>query len=196
MQFAPKSRLLSCQPDNPRAYVHQTPVWLLKAFRVMLLAAAIALAVLSARTWTDMPRPAQVLVSILSPAFLMLSLWSRPWKSAVKFMADDQGLYFPGNSHLVMSLTAQTNTEWLFVPWLRIQNLRLSTETGDEGGPCVAFDVTVSPTEREAFFKHVGTPRDRRAPNHEVVFAAYGDLPPHPKKTLSRLNALRSQSES
>lgn len=48
--------------------------------------------------------------------------------------------------------------------------------------------------DRQDFFGHVGTPRDRPTSSPEVVFASYDDSPPRPAKTLEVLLALRSEA--
>lgn len=80
---------------------------------------------------------------------------------------------------------------WLFVPWHRIENLRLSTQIGDDGGTCVAFDVRVPRSVHKDLFDHVGEAVDGRRGDSEVVFAAYDDVPPSPRRTLARLRDLQ-----
>lgn len=190
------AQVLPHRPHGEDMYIHQTPAWLVAAFRFGMLAASLTAAALSAQDWTTMPIPAKLLAALVGSTLFAFALWPRPWGSLVKFAADAHGLYFPHDSQLVLSFTRAASSEWLFVPWQQIENLRLSVESGGEGGPCVAFDVKVSGPQRAAFFSHVGTPRDRPTPSREVFFASYDDSPPRPSRTLGILVALRGRSEA
>jgi hypothetical protein len=191
MNGTQETRRLQRRPDNP-AYVHRTPEWLVAAMRITFAAAGIATGFFTTRDWPNMPLPFLAFAIFLAPAFLGIALWPKPWRRTTKFMADRTGLYFPHNTQLVLAFNDQANEDWLHVPWSRIENLRLSTEIGEEGATCVAFDVEVSKNDREQFFKHVGTPRDRPDHNPAVVYAAYDDSPPFPRITLEILNNLRN----
>jgi hypothetical protein len=179
------------RPNAADLYVHRTPAWLVTTFRATLFVMAAVAGALSMSSWATMPVPARLLVSIVAPALLAFSIWPRPWKGFVKFMADGHGLYFPHNSLLVVSIGGRSSPEWLFVPWRNVENLRVATEAGTDGGSCIAADIKVSDEERAAFFAHVGTPRDRPTDGAEVVFASYDDSPPNPEKTLKLLSGLR-----
>lgn len=196
MNDSAATQIVESPPRAAETYIHQTPPWLAASFRIALFVTSVATIALSVENWATMPNFAKLLALVIATSLPAFSVWPRPWKSLIKFIADSKGIYFPSNSQLVLSLSSPLTSKWLFVPWRKIENVRLSTETGGEGGPSVAFDARVSTDERETFFKHVGVPRDRPIPSSEVVYASYDDSPPHPKKTLKILVDLRSRSET
>lgn len=177
-------------PNAAGMYIHRTPAWLVWTFRLSMLTTSVVTSVLTIKGWTTMPTPAKLLAVAIAAPLLAFSLWQRPWNSLVKFAADARGLYFPHNSQLVLHISRPISAQWLFVPWRRVENLRLSTESGGEGGTCIAFDLRVSESDRQDFFGHVGTPRDRPTASAQVVFASYDDSPPRPAKTLQILLSL------
>lgn len=181
--------------DDTASYVLETPRWLRTAVRSLMLAMGLALAVLSARSWGDMPLPARAMVLVLAPAMTLVALWNRPWRSLIKFVAHDLGIAFPSNEQLVLSPHSPAGQRWLVVPWENISSIRLTREVGD-GSRCVAFDVVVSPEEKEAFFRHVDTPRDRRVTSDALVSVAYADSPPSLAKTHAALLSLKAKHEA
>jgi|GEM_PF-4971925 len=187
-----ENRLLNARPANSELYVHGIPSWIVVFLRFMFACAGFATAYFSIRSWFQMPLPAQALATFLVPAFLAISIWTKLWKRTTKFLGDKSGLYFPNNSLLVLDIRGSESDEWLHVPWAKITNLRVAREAGDDNAACLAFDVEVTPQERERFFKHVGTPQDMPYPGYSssAVYVAYADFPPSPEKTLAILKAL------
>lgn len=72
--------------------------------------------------------------------------------------------------------------------WL-VATLRLASDPMDAGA-CVAFDLQVSPEEREKFFRNVSRPDDNRSRHGEILSVAYNDFPPSVAAILRKLLAL------
>jgi hypothetical protein len=159
-----------------------------------MLAMGLVLAVVSARSWSEMPFPARALVTVLAPAMTVAAFWSRPWRRLIKFVAFEQGIAFPSNEQLVLSLGAQNTPRWLVVRWGDISNIRLAREVGD-GSRCIAFDVQVSAQERELFFRHVDEPRDGRTASEGILSVAYADSPPSLARTHAALLGFKAKHE-
>jgi hypothetical protein len=188
------NRLLHSTPaTDSTTYVHAPPGWVLATCRIALGSMGLLLAVMTWRSWADMPLPARTLALFLAPALSAASIWPRPWDRMVKFMVDSHGVYFPANELLVLSFRPATQQHWLHVPWKNVSNIRLAREVGEDG-QCVAFDIQASSAEVVAFFKHVGKPRDQ-SPDPGTVSLAYGDSPPHPTKTVKHLLSLKARGE-
>jgi hypothetical protein len=167
-------------------HVHRTPEWLVALFRASFGIAAIGLAAMSLRDWGEMPLGFRGLVCILVPAFVFFALRT---PRAIKFLADDRGVFFPCNALLVSAMGRERSNRWLLVPWNNISNVRVATEIDHEGSSakCVAFDVKVSPDEQAEFFQHVGYPSDRTRNRGDCLPVAYRDFPPVPKTTVALL---------
>lgn len=190
------NRILPFRPSvNASTYIHATPGWLLALCRVAFGLGGLVLAVLSWRSWHQMPSPARGLAAVLSPVFVGLSAWSRPWLRTAKFVADEQGIHFPANELLVLSFNRSPVERWLLVPWQNVRNVRLAREEGD-GNRCVAFDVQVTAEETVSFFRHVARPGDRSGPQRGMLAVAYDDSPPSPGRTLQILLALKARAEA
>ena len=151
-------------------------------------------AVLSVRTWSSMPIPAQVLVGLLAPTMMAAAVWNKPWQRTIQFVADERGICFPSYSPPNLSLKPQLAERWLRVPWRNVLELRLAKERG-ESGRAVAFDIQVTNDEQEEFFAHVGRASDRPRFAQRTVAAAYSGALPAPKRTLVRMQKLRRASE-
>ena len=173
-------------------YVHRIPKWLVALFRVSFVIGAIALAAMSLRDWSEMPLGFRGLVCILVPAFAFFAFRT---PRAIKFLADDRGVFFPCNEPLVAATGREGANRWLLVPWRNISNVRVATEIDHEGSSakCVAFDVKISPDEQAEFFQHVGYPSDRTRNGSNCLPVAYSDFPPVPKTTVARLQSLSRQ---
>jgi hypothetical protein len=187
-------RILDHPPEGPGCYVLRTPVWLKRLLRSGFLLAAAGLVWLAFREWTTMPLPAQLLVGVLVPAFTMFSLWNRIWRCTVRFVADRSGLYFPDSTQQVLHLGASAAPRWLHVPWHSVTRLRIARSADDGGGQCIAMDVAVAEAHRDAFFRYAGAAVEEGMPEQGVLRIAYDDSPPHPRRTLARLQALRGAS--
>jgi hypothetical protein len=180
-------------PERPTLgeehYVHRTPEWLVVLFRVSFGIGAIVLAAMSLRDWSEMPLGFRGLVCILAPAFVFFALRT---PGAIKFLADDRGVFFPCNELLVTVAGRERSTRWLLVPWINISNIRVAREIDHEGSSakCVAFDVKVSPEEQAEFFLHVGYPSDRTRNGDVCLPVAFSDFPPVPKKTVALLQGM------
>ncbi len=181
-------------PDMPSLrgdhYVHRTPKWLVTLFRLSFGIGVIVLAAMSLRDWSVMPLGFRGLACILVPAFAFFALHT---PMAIKFLADNRGVFFPCNGLLVAAaMPSKRSNRWLLVPWNNISNIRVTTEVDHEGSSakCVAFDVIVSPDEQEEFFKHVGYPSDRTRNGSNCLPVAYSDFPPAPKTTVALLQRM------
>ena len=170
-------------------YVHRTPQWLVALFRLSFGIGGIALAAISLRDWSEMPLGFRGLVFILVPAFAFFAL---QMPRAIKFLADNRGVFFPCNELLVAATDRERSNRWLLVPWNNISNIRVATEIDHEGSSakCVAFDVKVSPNEQAEFFQHVGYPSDRTQNGSGCLPVAYSDFPPVPKTTVALLQSM------
>ncbi|MBC7956146.1 MAG: hypothetical protein H7Y33_09790 [Cytophagales bacterium] len=151
------------------------------------------MATLLALHWPAMPWPARILAVILAPGLLAWSAWPQPWRHVTRFIANEDGMYFPAYPPLTISASSTLHEEWLEVPWENIVDIRLAREVGEDG-KCVAFDVLVTASERSRFFAAVGTPRDRREPAPAQVSAAYGGWPRSPARVVEQLESLRLRS--
>ncbi|MGZ8225218.1 MAG: hypothetical protein ACXWT3_01105 [Methylococcaceae bacterium] len=171
-------------------YVHRIPKWLVVLFRLSFGIGGIVLAAMSLRDWSEMPLGFRGLVCILVPAFAFFALHT---PRAIKFLADDRGVFFPCNELLVAAIGRKRSNRWLLVPWNNISNVRLATEVDHEGSSatCVAFDVKVSPDEQTEFFQHVGYPSDRTRNGSNCLAVAYSDFPPVPKTTVALLQSMK-----
>lgn len=171
-------------------YVHRTPEWLVGLFRISFGVGGIVLAALALRDWSEMPLGFRGLVCILVPAFAFFALRT---PSAIKFLADERGVFFPCNALLLAARGRENSNRWLLVPWHNISNIRLAREVDHEGGAatCVAFDVQVSPDAQAEFFQHVGYPSDRTRDGSNCLPVAYSDFPPSPKATVARLQGMK-----
>ena len=190
------NKVITQSPKLEGTYVHCTPRWLMQTVRAMFAIFGIATIYFLASARELEPIGQKVFFCVLSLVFLAVSTWPRPWRQLTKFIACKQGIYFPNNSQLVLVLGQPILDEWLFIPWSRIRNLRLSREAGGDNAKCVAFDVEVSNEEQERFFKHVDKPRDRNTTAAGIANLAYCDYPPSPKKTLSILESMISISKN
>lgn len=170
-------------------YVHRIPKWLVVLFRLSFGIGGIVLAVMSLRDWSEMPLGFRGLVCILVPAFAFFALHT---PRAIKFLADDRGVFFPCNELLVAATGRERSNKWLLVTWNNISNIRVAKEVDHEGSSatCVAFDVKVSPDEQAEFFQHVGYPIDRTRNGSNCLPVAYSDFPPVPKTTVALLQSM------
>jgi len=185
------NRILPQRPeDEEGAYTFGTPPWLVLAFRGVLLGAGFATGILLGLHWKAMPWPACLLAACLFPSLMAWSLWPRPWRYMVRFIANQRGMYFPAYPVLSLSTPSPPAEAWLEVPWRHISNIRLANEVGEDGR-CVALDIEVSSDEKSKYFGAVGIPRDRQGKLSPLVFAAYGGWPPSPADAVARLTRLR-----
>lgn len=180
-------------PEMPRLrgahYVHRTPQWLVVLFRLAFGIGSVVLAALALRDWSAMPLGFRGLVCVLIPAFMWFAFQS---PRALKFLADERGVFFPCNELLAATVGRESSNRWLLVPWNNISNIRVATEVDHEGSSvtCVAFDVKVSPDEHAEFFQHVGYPSDRIRNEGNCLPVAYSDFPPAPKSTVALLQGM------
>lgn len=182
-------------PQRPAgAHVQAPSAFVLLAFRAGVVLVAVAAAVMTLRHWAEMPPAARVLGAALGPLLLGWALWPGAWSRQVAFVADGSGISFPNDSLRSITWRRRVDADWLHVPWRNIDGLRLSIAAGDDGGRCVAFDVTVTPEQRARYFGHVAAPRDRPPARGGVVHAAFDDALPSPRSTLAVLQALRSRA--
>jgi hypothetical protein len=151
-------------------------------------------AFLSAKQWSAMPLFARFLAALIAPSLIAGAMWPRPWRYTTRFIANESGVYFPAYATLTLG-KSQIEEEWLGVPWEHITNIRVATESGEDG-KCIAFDIQASPSERSRFFEAVGVPRDRSKPLSETVFAAYGGWPPSPSRAVQKLHSLSLRGEA
>ncbi len=173
-------------------FVLANPTWLLLMFRIALLACGPMLLVLTLLSRSPLPVPALLLAAVVGVGTFGGAAWARPWTRPEFFVADAEGISFPANDLLVVRLGGAGDTRWLRVPWSNIGNVRITRVRG-EGTPCVAFDVTATADESEAFFGRVDRPEDRPADSAGIVFAAYDIRPPSPARTVAALRSLSAR---
>jgi hypothetical protein len=190
------NRILQAAPE-PRdgVVVLATPKWLRVGFRASLLLCGLALIFLSLMSPSPLPTPWAAFGLIVGVLTLAAAVWPGPWNRFELFVATQEGVAFPANDQLVVSLGGSEDRRWLLVPWANIVSVRVATVRGDQT-PCVAFDVAASAEERAAFFGRVDSPSDRRSHGGDLVFAAFDINPPNPKQTVARLLSLRASSEA
>lgn len=186
-----EARVMAAPPAAASTYVHSTPRGLVAGVRVGFCVAGLTLVGLAMTDWPSMPVWARALCVVLAPALAGLALWPRAWRSSTKFTAGPAGVCFPANDLLVLSLGGPNASEWLFVPWGDVAELRLSRSRGDDSSACLAFDVRVDPVHQARFFGRVARAADRPDDPPGLVHAAFDDNPPAPAHTLRRLIALR-----
>lgn len=190
------NRILTKPPQGtPTTYVFGAPLWLVLIFRCVLLVLGCVTAVLSVRSWPVMPLTAQIVAALLIPALLASPIWSGPWQYTARFVADEDGMYFPAYPPLILTTSAQRSDVWLSVPWEHIANIRLTSAFGEDGN-CVAFDVKVTSDEKSRFFEAAGNPKDRPAQMKNTISVAYGGWPPSPSHAVQQLLHLRLRSEA
>ncbi len=195
------NRVLFERPQvDSDAHVHGTALWLLTALRLALvvLAFGVVLYVFMIPDLENM-RPRNKAWAFMAPVLIALGLYGRIWRRQTKFIADGRAVYFPCNELLVASRERNPSSAWLEVPWQHISNLRRTTKTdpsGTDTADCVAFDVRVSPEEREKFFRNVSRPDDNRNRHAAILSVAYNDFPPSPATILRKLHALSTKGRA
>jgi len=191
------NRILSAPPDlTPATFVFGSPPWLVIGIRCFLLFAGVITAFLCAQQWSVMPLFARLMAALIAPSLIAGSVWPRPWRNTARFIANESGIYFPAYPALTLSSSkSEIGEQWLGVPWESIANIRIATESGEDG-KCIAFDIQVSASEKAKFFQAVGIPRDRSESVAETVCAAYGGWPPSRSRAVRKLHSLSSQNEA
>lgn len=175
-------------------YVYRMPPMLVALLRLTFGIASVALIAATAANWGEMPWGFRALAGVLALAFGFFAQRSGIWRRTVRFLADGRGVFFPCNELVVAIAGRENRGAWLFVPWSRVSNLRVAIEKDYEGrSKCLAFDVSVSKEEREAFFEHVGYPTDGNRSVGGSLAVAYSDFPPRPEKAVAILRALMNR---
>ena len=189
------NRILSTPPaPTPQTFVFGTGSWLVFGFRCFLFFAGAMATVISTQHWAVTPLVARFLAVIVASSLLVWSVWPKPWRYTTRFIANENGVYFAAYPTLTLSRAQPEVMEsWIGVPWKHITNIRVATESGEDG-KCVAFDVQASPIEKASFFGSVGIPRDRGEPSTTTVFAAYGGWPPSAMHAAQKLHNLKRQT--
>jgi hypothetical protein len=189
------NRTLPTQPGStPETLVFGSPPWFVVGFRSVLFFVGCITAVLCAQNWSAMPLFARFLGALIAPTLVGWSVWPRPWRCTTKFIANENGMYFPAYRSLTFSMSEpQIEEAWLEVPWKHIADIRVATEAGEDGS-CAAFDIQASPSERSRFFGSVGVPRDRSEQLSATVSAAFGGWSPSPVRVVQKLQDLSSRS--
>ena len=180
------------------AHVHGTPLWLLTTLRLVLVVGGLGtILFVFMSPDSQFKQRGHTHDAITSPLLLVFGLavalgfYGKIWRRQAKFIADGRAVYFPCNELLVAPRDRSPSSAWLEVPWQHISNLRRTTKTTPtDQGDCVAFDVQVSPEEREKFFRRVSRPDDNRNRHGAVLSVAYNDFPPSVAAILRKLLAL------
>jgi hypothetical protein len=172
-------------------YVHSSPVWVATLLRLLFGVCAITTATMFYIDWDNTSLGFRVLACLLVPAFTFFSLHKKAWQS-ISFIAADNGIFFPCNELVVITLGRKRKTAWLLVPWTNIANVRLAKYLDNDNDlrTCVALDLKVSQKERADFFQYVANPTDGAHPSENILSVAYGGALPSPKKTFTRLKEL------
>lgn len=174
------------------AYEHRTPAWLVNSVRGILALAGLYL--LWETVSGDEPLLLRAIMGLLVAGFWFFVFTRQIWGKVVRFTADRQGIYFPCNDLLVSVLGRRVHVQqWLFVPWCNISNLRLDQVRDSDGQacPCIAFEVQLSGSQEADFFQHIEHPDSQRYSADGARSLAYGDNPPSPQDTLTKLQNLR-----
>lgn len=173
-----KNKILLQMPTlQSEHFIYDFPVWQANILRVVFGLFSIGCAVMFAQKWTELPIGFKGLAIVLVPAFFFIAVHPKMNMSKFYFLADHRGLFFPltdGTHHR----EEQKNKNWLLVPWQNIANLRTALTEDTEGDKikAIAFDMRVTPQEKEQFFKQVDCPLDRKQPkssDSEILFVAY-----------------------
>jgi len=174
-------------------YVHRTPRWLLTFFRLSFGIGALAMAAMAYFEWSRMALGFRALTCVLAPLFAFFALHRRLWEKTIKFIAADQGIFFPCNELVATVLGQKHKDAWLLVPWANITDVRMAKTCDNDNGlaKCVAFDLCVSPEEEAGFFRYVGNPTDSTRLPGSLLSVAYLDNPPSPKKTCALLKEMQ-----
>ena len=85
------------------------------------------------------------LLLLLSFIFLVVAIKPNNWKPWIYFYADSTGLHFPSDC------PETRGTQWLTVPWSRVQSIKKERFTNRFMGPVIKLDI--SDAEISKFFK-------------------------------------------
>lgn len=172
-------------------YVHHIPVWFAALLRLLCGVCAITTATMFYLDWGNTSFGFRVLACLLVPAFTFFFLRKEAWQS-ISFIAADDGVFFPCNELLVITLGQKRKNAWLLIPWVNIANVRLAKYLDNDNDlrPCVALDLKVSQEERAGFFQYVANPTDSAHHSGSILSVAYGGALPSPKKAFTRLKEL------
>jgi hypothetical protein len=178
-------------------YVHSIPVWLATLLRFFFGVCAIITAIMFYIDWDNTSLGFRVLACILVPAFIFFSLHKDAWQS-ISFIATGNGIFFPCNELVVITLGKKRKTAWLLVPWTNIANVRLAKYLDNDNDlrTCVAFDLKVSQEERASFFQYVANPTDSENYPEDILSVAYGGALPSPKGAFTRLKELELRHDA
>lgn len=131
--------------------IYQVPKWGMQLLSVVSLVVSIGFgfAGLKYPEWgKGHPEAFEYFFYVISVGFFLAFYRLISWKSWVYFKADQFGIRFP------CPKLQSCSTEYLFVPWKNIKNIRLEQFRSDAGGTTkgVALDIKISKHERDEFF--------------------------------------------
>lgn len=100
------NRILHTQPrSTPATLIFRSPPWLVLSVRCVLFFVGGITAVLCTQHWSAMPLFARFLGALIAPTLVGWSVWPRPWRYTTKFIANENGMYFPAYPSFTLSTT-------------------------------------------------------------------------------------------
>lgn len=160
-------------------FVYRLPTWLTQLARALIGIAGITTAFLAFEHWSTMPMPVRVLCIFLGAGFLLIALNRRIFDPRAHFVADEQGIFFPGQDR------------WLFVPWPNISNIRVVEIMDGESSTGIAFNLRLSSQEKAEFFRQPLRPADHLHAGGAQLAVGYASYPPSPKALATILLGLK-----
>jgi hypothetical protein len=175
-------------------FVYGQPQWLDTAYRAASLLSGIALAWFATTLTSQIGILTQVLF-LISVVLILTALSPRSEWSAVYFICDQNGLYFPSGKAQFM-FARDKDTPWLFVPWANISDIRnqmVLDEAANKQGFALAIIATAD--ERREFLSRLTISRHliakRSLPKNtcQIGFASFFHDPDDVVKLLNRYRA-------
>ena len=164
-------------------FVYRPPRWYLNLVRVLAAVAGITAALVAIQSWDAMPLPFRSLVCVLVPAFFYFATSRQISDPKIKFLADEQGMFFPAS------------TRWLFIPWANVSDIRVAKIMNGEGSTGVAFNLALSPHEQREFFPNYLMPHDHLKSRGGPLAVGYVSYPPLPKTLKAILCDLKHKRQ-
>ena len=156
-------------------FIYRMPIWLGNIMRLIFTLAIIGMIWMLTKEGFNLPLPFKAFFYLFIPFFTFGVIDSRTFR-IIYFLADKRGIIFPGNYKFKNPFKPKGQSkqrDWLLVPWQNISNLR-TAEVGDSDGSskAIAFDVKISPKEKDEFFASISLPEDRKKQFTSNIFSA------------------------
>lgn len=172
-------------------FIYRMPIWLGNIMRLIFTLATIGMIWMLTKEGFNLPLPFKAFFYLFIPLSASSVIDSRTFRR-IYFLADKRGIIFPGNYKFKNPFKPKGQSKqrnWLLVPWQNISNLR-TAEVGDSDGSskAIAFDVKISPEEKDEFFTTISHPEDRKKQFTNNIFSAgFSSMPLPPIETLLNL---------